>query len=43
MTMNRQVNAIAGRHGRKPWAYALIPYDAIAENITLQGLAERYS
>lgn len=41
--MNRQVNAIARRHGRKPWAYALIPYDAIAESMTLQGLAESYA
>ena len=26
----------------KPWAYLLIPHDAIAENMTLKGLAERY-
>ena len=29
-------------HG-KPWTYVLIPHDAIAENMTLDGLAQRYS
>lgn len=29
--------------GGKPWAYALIPDDAIAENMTLSGLAARYA
>lgn len=27
------------RHGGKPWKYALIPHDTIAENMTLAGLA----
>ena len=27
----------------KPWKYLLIPHDAIAENMTLHGLAEKYS
>ncbi len=27
----------------KPWAYALIPHDVIAENMTLEGLAEQYA
>jgi type III restriction enzyme len=26
------------QHGGKPWRYVLIPHDAIAENITLEGL-----
>lgn len=29
-------------HGGKPWRYALIPHDAIAENMTLGGLVRRY-
>lgn len=27
----------------KPWLYLLIPHDAIAENMTLDGLARQYS
>jgi type III restriction enzyme len=29
-------------NGGKPWSYALIPHPAIAENMTLQGLVERF-
>ncbi len=29
-------------HGGKPWVYVLIPHDAIAENMTLNGLADRF-
>lgn len=29
-------------HGMKPWAYVLIPHDAIAENMTLSGLARQF-
>jgi type III restriction enzyme len=29
----------AKEHGGKPWRYALIPHDVIAENRTLEGLA----
>ncbi len=29
--------------GGKPWHYLLIPHDAIAENMTLAGLASRYA
>ena len=32
----------AATHGGKPWRYALIPHDAIAENMTLGGLVRRY-
>ena len=31
------------QHGGKPWAYRLIPHDAIADNKTLQGLAATYN
>jgi type III restriction enzyme len=31
------------QHGGKPWVYALIPHDAIAQNMTLQGLVEQFS
>ena len=29
--------------GGKPWVYALIPDDAMAENMTLNGIARRYA
>lgn len=29
-------------NGGKPWRYVLIPHDAIAENMTLVGLAKQY-
>lgn len=32
----------ASSHGGKRWTYVLIPHDAIAENMTLEALAERY-
>lgn len=31
------------QHGGKKWRYLLIPHDAIANNMTLAGLASRYS
>jgi type III restriction enzyme len=30
-------------HGGKPWQYVLIPHDAIAQNMTIKGLADRHS
>jgi type III restriction enzyme len=30
------------KYGGKPWRYVLIPHDAIAENMTVRGLAERF-
>jgi type III restriction enzyme len=30
-------------HGGKPWQYVLIPHDAIAQNMTLKGLGDRFS
>ncbi|MCM8621920.1 MAG: hypothetical protein NFW16_09330 [Candidatus Accumulibacter sp.] len=32
----------AASYGGKPWRYVLIPHDAIAENITLEGFAARF-
>jgi type III restriction enzyme len=32
----------AAAYGGKPWQYVLIPHDAIAENMTLQGLAKQF-
>ena len=32
----------AATHGGKPWKYLLIPHDAISENMTIEGLAERF-
>jgi len=32
----------ATAHGAKPWRYALIPHDAIADNITLDGLVRQF-
>ncbi|MHC5723103.1 MAG: hypothetical protein ACYTXY_02915 [Nostoc sp.] len=29
-------------HGGKPWVYVLIPHDAIAQNMTLKGLGDRF-
>lgn len=31
-----------GQHGGKPWRYLLVPHDAIAENMTLAGLAAQF-
>jgi len=33
----------AAKHGGKRWRYALIPHTAIAENMTLKGLVERFA
>jgi len=33
----------AGKIGGKPWKYLLIPHDAIAENMTVKGLAAQFS
>jgi type III restriction enzyme len=32
----------AAKHGGKPWRYALIPHTAIADNMTLKGLMEKF-
>ena len=38
----RNASEHTARHGGKPWRYALIPHDAIAENRTLAALAGEY-
>ena len=37
-----QASDHAKAHGAKSWRYALIPHDAIAENMTVKGLAEKF-
>jgi type III restriction enzyme len=39
----QQASDHARSHGGKPWTYVLIPHDAIAENMTLDGLARSYT
>jgi type III restriction enzyme len=39
VTWCRHATQHASENGGKPWSYVLIPHDAIAENMTLQGLA----
>lgn len=33
----------AAEHDGKPWRYALIPHDVIAENMTLAGIAKQFA
>jgi type III restriction enzyme len=33
----------ARKHGGKPWKYALIPHDKIADNLTLKGISSQFS
>lgn len=33
----------ARSHGQKPWKYLLIPHDAVASNVTLKSLADRFA
>lgn len=35
-------SAQKANHGGKPWRYVLIPHDAIAENMTLDSLAQQF-
>lgn len=37
-----RATAHALEYGGKPWRYALIPHNAIADNMTLEGLVKRY-
>jgi type III restriction enzyme len=39
----RQASEYAAPHSGKPWHYALIPHDVIAENMTLLGLATQFT
>ena len=45
VAINWCVNASnhAASYGGKPWQYVLIPHDAIAENMTLSGLAKQFN
>lgn len=38
----KQATEHAATYGGKPWKYVLIPHDAIAENMTIAALAQRY-
>jgi type III restriction enzyme len=35
-------SSYAAKHSGKPWKYLLIPHDAIADNMTLEGLAAKF-
>lgn len=37
----RNASAHAAANGGKPWTYAIIPHDVIAENMRLEGLVAR--
>ena len=39
----RRASEYASEHGGKPWTYVLVPHVAIAENMTIAGLTERYA
>jgi type III restriction enzyme len=39
----RRATDHAASYDGKPWKYLLLPHDAIAENMTLDGLARQYS
>jgi type III restriction enzyme len=43
VTWCQQASDYMQQHGGKPWVYVLIPHDAIAENMTLRGLVDRYA
>lgn len=39
----RHASDYASSNGGNPWRYVLIPHDAIAENMTLAGLASQFA
>jgi type III restriction enzyme len=39
----RHATQHAASCGGKPWTYLLIPHDAIAENMTIEGLSRQYT
>ncbi len=43
VTWCKHASENAARHGGKPWKYLLIPHDAISENMTIRGLADRFA
>ncbi|MBF0437190.1 MAG: hypothetical protein HQL77_17755 [Magnetococcales bacterium] len=42
VTWCQRVTEYASGIGGKPWYYLLIPHDAIAENMTLEGLSRQF-
>ena len=43
VTWCQNASAHAATYRGKPWKYLLIPHDAISENMTLKGLADRFA
>jgi type III restriction enzyme len=43
VTWCQHASTHAATYDGKPWKYLLIPHDAIAENMSIKGLAERFS
>jgi type III restriction enzyme len=39
----RHASDHAKTYNGKPWKYVLMPHDAVAENMTIERLAERFS
>ena len=39
----RHATTHAASYGGKPWSYLLIPHDAIADNMTIEGLVRQYA
>jgi type III restriction enzyme len=39
----RRATEHAASYEGKPWTYVLIPHDAIAENMTIEGLARQFA
>ena len=39
----QHASAHAASYGGKPWRYALIPHDVIADNMTLEGLVKQFA
>ncbi len=43
ITWCKHASENAAKHGGKAWKYLLIPHDAISENMTINGLADRFT
>ncbi len=39
----RRATDHAASYDGKPWTYVLVPHDAIAENMTVEGLARQFA
>jgi type III restriction enzyme len=42
ITWCKNASDYAIANGGKPWRYVLIPHNAIAQNMTLEGLVQQY-